>query len=263
MPFLSRQARTRASAGSGEARDLEAQVAALRAALASCQALGQRWKRGLLATTAALALMLGLVLMVNKTPLQQAIVQAGLALGIAQPVDALDSAFASYQAGDGATALQLARPRAEQGDARAQLVLGLVYYYGRSVARDQSEAMKWFRRAADQGDTTAQFYLGLMYATGQGVPQNFSEGARWYRLAAEAGHPQAQFNLGVMYFNGEGVQQSNVHAHMWFNLAAARFPASDRRSRERAAKVRDVMAIKMTREEIAEAQKLAREWTTR
>jgi hypothetical protein len=47
---------------------------------------------------------------------------------------------------------------------------------------------------------------------------------------------------------------------MWFNLAAASFPASDVSNRNLAGKNRDLVARKMTPDQIAEAQKLAREW---
>jgi hypothetical protein len=47
---------------------------------------------------------------------------------------------------------------------------------------------------------------------------------------------------------------------MWFNLAAARFPPSDILSRSAAIKSRDTIASRMTAEQIAEAQRLAREW---
>ena len=78
-----------------------------------------------------------------------------------------------------------------------------------------------------------------------------------YRLAADQGHAAAQFNLGVMYANGEGVPQDYVKAHMWFNLAGAQTTGSDR---EGAVKARDAVAENMTSEQIAEAQRLAREW---
>ena len=64
---------------------------------------------------------------------------------------------------------------------------------------------------------------------------------------------KAQNNLGVMYTNGEGVQQDYVRAHMWFNLSAMR-------GEQRAAKNKDNIAKRMTPAQIAEAQKLAREW---
>ena len=47
---------------------------------------------------------------------------------------------------------------------------------------------------------------------------------------------------------------------MWFNLAAAHFPASEISHRSDARKYRDLVAEKMTPEQIAEAQKLALEW---
>jgi len=56
------------------------------------------------------------------------------------------------------------------------------------------------------------------------------------------------------------VPQDYVQAHMWFDLAVARFPASETARREKAAGGRDLVAEKMTAAQIAEAQRLAREW---
>ena len=69
---------------------------------------------------------------------------------------------------------------------------------------------------------------------------------------------RAQYNLGAMYHNGKGVPQDYAQAHMWFNLAAFRFPPGERR--DKAARNRDIVAERMTPAQIAEAQKLAREW---
>ena len=60
---------------------------------------------------------------------------------------------------------------ADQGHAKAQYNLGLMYYEGQGVAQDYSAAMKWFRMAADQENAKAQYSLGLMYHQGQGVAQ--------------------------------------------------------------------------------------------
>jgi len=92
-----------------------------------------------------------------------------------------------------------------------------------------------------------------MYAYGQGVPQNYKEAARWFRLAADQGDAVAQFFLGLSYANGSGVPQDYVQSHMWFNLAGAG-------GEPNAAKARDSVAQKMTSAQIAEAQRLAREW---
>ena len=99
-----------------------------------------------------------------------------------------------------------------------------------------------------------------MYGEGRGVPQDYAEAARWYRLAAERGDAQAQYNLGLAYARGEGVTQNAVEAHVWFNLAAARFPANDTRNRTAAVKNRDTVAGEMSSDQLAEAQKRAREW---
>jgi len=114
-------------------------------------------------------------------------------------------------------------------------------------------ALKEWRPLAEQGEARAQTNLGVMYRLGEGVPQDDTEAVRWYRRAAEQGHTKAQFKLGAMYFMGRGVPQDDVLAHMWLNLSAA--PAN-----ELARKIRDSLAEKMTPAQIAEAQRLAREW---
>jgi TPR repeat protein len=73
------------------------------------------------------------------------------------------------------------------------------------------------------------------------------------RAAAEQGNARAQTNLGDMYANGRGVPQDYILAHMWFNLAAAQGDGD-------ATKGRDMVEKKMTRAQIAEAQRLTREW---
>ncbi len=88
-----------------------------------------------------------------------------------------------------------------------------------------------------------------------------AEAVKWFRKAAEQGYGGAQFNLGVMYDNGYGVPQDYVQAYMWFNLAAVGFPPGE--NRDSAAENRDIVAKFMTPAQIAEAQRLAREWRPR
>ena len=61
-----------------------------------------------------------------------------------------------------------------------------------------------------------------------------------------------------MYSKGQGVPQDYVQAHMWYNLAASRLPPG--KDRDDSVKNRDIAAEKMTPAQIAEAQRLAREW---
>ena len=77
------------------------------------------------------------------------------------------------------------------------------------------------------------------------------------RLAADQGLAGAQGTLGNLYRNGLGVPQGYVVAHMWFSLVGAQ---SSGFSREACVDARDEVAARMTSEQIAEAQRLAREW---
>ncbi len=123
---------------------------------------------------------------------------------------------------------------------------------------DYETALRELRPLANQGNAEAQFNLGVMYDKGEGVPQDDTEAVKWYRKAAEQGYAEAQYSLGLMYVKGWGVPQGHVRTHMWFNLAASRLPPGE--DRDTSAKLRDNLAVKMTPAQIAEAQRLAREW---
>ena len=259
MSFLSRFGFGR----SEETEELERRVSRLQAALRQCSASVGRWtsfRREVTAGIAILMLALGFTLGVYREPIQQGVIGLARTLGLARGAASSDAINAAYQAGRYPTALRLARPLAAEGDARAQSTLGLLYYHAQGVPRDPSEALRWFRTAADQDDPTALFYLGLMFAEGQGVPQDKAEAAEWFHRAADLGEARAQYNLGLFYAQGTAGVPDNVSAHMWFNLAAAHFPASATDDRDAAVNYRDLVERKMTRDQIAEAQKRAREW---
>jgi S1-C subfamily serine protease len=145
------------------------------------------------------------------------------------------------------------RLSAEQGDAKAQLLLGAMYDKGQGVPQDYKEAVKWYRLAAEQGDANSQLLLGIIYDEGEEIPQDHKEAIKWYRLAAEQGHANAQQNLGVMYYNGQGVPQDYALAHMWFNLCGSG-GAEDCR------KKRNLVEGQMTPSQIEKAQELVRNW---
>ena len=154
---------------------------------------------------------------------------------------------------DYAEALRLYRLAADQGNAFAQSNLGVMYASGQGVPQNYGEAAHWYRRAADQGLATAQHNLGFMYAHGQGVSQNYVEAVRLYRLIADQGNADGQTALGFMYANGQGVSEDYVLAYMWCALSAAQ-------GNQLAENNRNLFAGQMTPVQIAEAQKLAREW---
>ena len=171
------------------------------------------------------------------------------------PVAAQDSdkGKAALDRGNYATALMELRPLAEQGDASAQYSLGLMHEYGQGVRQDDAEAVEWYRKAAMQGVALAQYKLGVMYDNSWGVPRNDIEAVKWYAKAAVQGHPLAKHDLALMYASGAGVPKDYVRAHMWLNIAVAFGNSFMVKHRNRIAK-------KMTPTQIAEAERLAREW---
>jgi TPR repeat protein len=160
--------------------------------------------------------------------------------------------YAAYESGDFATALREFRPLAEQGDAGAQFILGVMYRKGEGVPQNDKTAVKWYTLAAELGFAGAQTLLGFMHRKGEGVLQDYKTAVNWYTLAAEQGNATAQSNLGVMYGLGQGVKKDYVYAHMWGNIAASN-------GNENGGKLRDLFAEEMTATQIEKAQELARE----
>ena len=86
---------------------------------------------------------------------------------------------------------------------------------------DFPTAFREWQASAEQGDARAEANLALLYADGHGVPQNCQQALSWFGKAAAQGNDQARYDLGVLYYQGQCVQRDLVKAHMWFNLAAA------------------------------------------
>lgn len=211
----------------------------------------------------------------------------------------LDQMYGRYLFGDGdglpqdeKGLLEWLKDGASQGDSIAQSVLGRRYLSGDSVPKDYSEAAKWLKLAAAKEQKDAQLWLGKMYERGWGVPQDFQEAIHlynmaagrgsieaeftlglaysigqivpksdkkstdWFKLASAGGNERAQYLLGQRFMFGLGVPTDYVQAHMWLNLSAAQGYAD-------AAEMRDTISKKMTSQQMAEAQKSARECLTR
>ncbi len=79
-----------------------------------------------------------------------------------------------------AAQVEALRRRAEKGDAKAQVELGIYYEYGFGVEKNYAEALVWFRKAVALGNTSARFRLGEMYLAGRGVVRDLIQAANWY-----------------------------------------------------------------------------------
>ncbi len=144
---------------------------------------------------------------------------------------------------------------AAAGDLTATNNIGFLYFAGQGVERNIAEALKWFVRAAELGSSGAMENIGEMYARGIGVEQSDTEAFQWFRKAADRGNGTAAFRVGSCYGTGRGVAQDNVQAYVWFSVGIA--------AGYDAAQDRDVVASKLTPDQLKEANLLVSQWKPR
>jgi len=138
-----------------------------------------------------------------------------------QPPAGVDEAFGAYQRGYYLTALELALPRAENGDPYAQTLVAEIYANGLGVAEDIPLAVEWYERAHNGGDIQATFQLALLYQNGRGIPRDRERAAALFMAAAEGGHVAARYNVGLLHIEGRYAEPSLVRAAELIGEAAA------------------------------------------
>jgi hypothetical protein len=113
--------------------------------------------------------------------------------------------------------------RAESGEGRAQVLLGLAYEMGGAGLKPQPPmALSWFLKAADQGITWAQVWAADFYVSGSdGIERDVKKALTLYESAAERGDTRAPFFVGQIYFYGEGVAADHQEAAAWYRRARA------------------------------------------
>ncbi|WGZ92870.1 MAG: SEL1-like repeat protein [Candidatus Thiothrix putei] len=141
---------------------------------------------------------------------------------------------------DYAQALKWYSKAAAQGEGRAHLALGWMYFQGKGVTKDHAQALQYYANAAahgcivqcelnllgtiqqaEAGDVTVQYSLGLLYYQGKFTERNHDQALHWFQKAAEQGHADAQFKVGEMHYQGNGVTQNTTKALQWIEKAAA------------------------------------------
>jgi TPR repeat protein len=230
--------------------------------------------------------------MISKKLLQISTIFLALAVISVCWAGDLEDAGLAYKNREYSLALKKWLPYAEHGNKNIQYIIGAMYSRGQGVQVDDFESNKWYKLAAEQGLADAQYYYGANLQLGRGVAQNYEESVKWLLLAAKQNNSKAEFSLGFAYYAGNGVEandktavkwyflsaakgnapamrslgshyrlglgviQDSVKAHMWYNLAASQGDAV-------ASDERTDISIKMTPQQIAEAQKLARDCQAR
>lgn len=111
--------------------------------------------------------------------------------------------------------------KAEQGDVEMQyLVAETNYtgiYKGTEVGEYRTKAFRFYQKAANQGHAKAQTSLAIMYLEGEVVRQSLSEHIKWLKKAAAQKNSHAQILLGVAYeFGNRGVNKDYVIAKEWY-----------------------------------------------
>ena len=114
-----------------------------------------------------------------------------------------------------AEALRLFERAARAGDTEAAFELGQML---RAAAPEQ--AWLWYRQAAQQGHARAALMLGLLAANGEGVPQDPAVAAHWLDKSSELGNAHAMFLLYNAYREGRGVAPDPARAHALLEEAA-------------------------------------------
>jgi TPR repeat protein len=121
------------------------------------------------------------------------------------------------------------------------------------IGIDPDISIEKLRRLAESGRADAQGMLGLRYLNGSNVIKDYVEAAKWFCKAPDQGNALAQADLGYCYAQGLGIQKDVVQAYKWDNLATAQ-------GQPGAIKNLALLEMEMTPEQIAVAQKKAREF---
>lgn len=183
--------------------------------------------------------------------------------------------------------------KAQQGNDASQFFLGMAFDKGdEDFPRDFTEALKWYRLAAEQGNPEYQWFLGsILLSRGEKEVDDLPytlEALKWLRISADKGFLKSQILLsvtlrndlrvidvfesakwrgkaayqgdaGMQYLQGlsyllgtKGVPRDDVLAYMWFSLSTASgYKGTDH--------LID-LEVRMTPQQIAQAQELARNW---
>lgn len=143
---------------------------------------------------------------------------------------------------------------ASQGNADAQLLLGIILGYGLIDGEpDEKSALRLLYPLAEKGFPQAQFYVAVSYKSGKGLIQNYDEAVKWLRLSADQHFTLALQLLADLYRTGDLLEKNNVIAYAIYNMLAA---DGDSKIEEI---YRDKILSELKPNEIREGQRLSRE----
>ncbi|MBE0405863.1 tetratricopeptide repeat protein [Psychrobacter sp. AOP22-C1-22] len=106
-------------------------------------------------------------------------------------------------------------------------LMGYIYFFADETPMEDCEkARYWFEKAADQENAQAINLLGVVHFTGCGVDKDYKKAEEYFLLANDKGSKQAKVNLGELYREGGfGIEQNYDKALYWYQLGIADEPA--------------------------------------
>ncbi|HHQ4775136.1 TPA: tetratricopeptide repeat protein [Aeromonas veronii] len=132
----------------------------------------------------------------------------------------LASANRAWRTGHFDEATRIWSPLAEQGQPRAQALMGWSHEVGQGSEQDINRAITLYRQSAQAGDPFGQYRLADAYLRGAGVKRDLREAFHWMDLAARNGDVPAMLKVGVLHLTGVSGRVDLPQAKQWLYQAA-------------------------------------------
>ena len=117
--------------------------------------------------------------------------------------------------------LKDAKSKAEAGDARSEMLYGLLLAGLPQLKKTRSDAMPWFVKSAQAGMPTAQFLVGMSAMQGWGCHCEEPKGMVWLYKAAAADQTDAQVAIANYLLRGKPSAEDVAKARTWLERAVA------------------------------------------
>ncbi|MBW3761463.1 sel1 repeat family protein [Aeromonas jandaei] len=132
----------------------------------------------------------------------------------------LASANRAWRTGHFDEATRIWSPLAEQGQPRAQALMGWSHEVGQGSEQDINRAITLYRQSAQAGDPFGQYRLADAYLRGAGVKRDLREAFHWMDLAARNGDVPAMLKVGVLHLMGASGRVDLSQGKQWLYQAA-------------------------------------------
>lgn len=106
---------------------------------------------------------------------------------------AFELATINYESGNKTTASAWYLRAGKAGFAKAQAMLGTMYYNAEGgLNKDDNQALSWYMKAAEQGNGVALFSLGLFYEEGIAVAKDRNEAIKYFKKTLTSDNTEAK-----------------------------------------------------------------------